>query len=322
MDRPLRGRPRARPGLRLRHRLQRQRDRRRVDPYPPPRRAGAGLRRDGPRRARRRRRSSASCSTPSRSARRRTAASRSAGTGSSRCSSRRGLDPRGHRLPEDRRRLRPADRRAGADHAPSSARRPGVDVLPAGMHLTVSRSDRLRPLASRRPAPGRCGDDADGPVRRSPSGCGRARSTRWSARTTCSARRRRCAGWSTARRAGRAAVVGDPLGAARHRQDHARAPGVARPTGRRFVELSAVNAGVKDVRAVIERGPRRPRPATAGRPCCSSTRSTASPRPSRTRCCPAVENRWVTLVAATTENPSFSVISPLLSRSLLLTLSR
>ena len=35
---------------------------------------------------------------------------------------------------------------------------------------------------------------------------------------------------------------------------------------------------------------------------------------------PAVENRWVTLIAATTENPFFSVISPLLSRSLLLTL--
>src|SRR5699024_8511793 len=35
---------------------------------------------------------------------------------------------------------------------------------------------------------------------------------------------------------------------------------------------------------------------------------------------PSVENGWVTLVAATTENPSFSVISPLLSRSLLLTL--
>ena len=35
---------------------------------------------------------------------------------------------------------------------------------------------------------------------------------------------------------------------------------------------------------------------------------------------PAVENRLVTLIAATTENPSFSVISPLLSRSLLLTL--
>lgn len=35
---------------------------------------------------------------------------------------------------------------------------------------------------------------------------------------------------------------------------------------------------------------------------------------------PGVENRWVTLVAATTENPFFSVIAPLLSRSLLLTL--
>lgn len=33
-----------------------------------------------------------------------------------------------------------------------------------------------------------------------------------------------------------------------------------------------------------------------------------------------VENRWVTLIAATTENPYFSIISPLLSRSLLLTL--
>ena len=57
-------------------------------------------------------------------------------------------------------------------------------------------------------------------------------------------------------------------------------------------------------------------------PCCSSTRCTASPRRSRTPCCRAVENGWVTLVAATTENPSFSVISPLLSRrSLVLTLS-
>jgi putative ATPase len=35
---------------------------------------------------------------------------------------------------------------------------------------------------------------------------------------------------------------------------------------------------------------------------------------------PGVENRWVILIAATTENPSFSVVSPLLSRSILLTL--
>ncbi len=35
---------------------------------------------------------------------------------------------------------------------------------------------------------------------------------------------------------------------------------------------------------------------------------------------PAVENRWVTLIAATTENPHFAVIAPLMSRSVLLTL--
>ena len=67
-------------------------------------------------------------------------------------------------------------------------------------------------------------------------------------------------------------------------------------------------------------GARRPRPVRRSRRCCSSTRSTASRRRSRTRCCPGVENGWVILVAATTENPSFSVIAPLLSRSLLLTL--
>ena len=83
--RHLRPGPRQRPGLGLRHRLQRQRDRRRVDPYPPQRRPEARLRADGPRRGRPRRRSSASCSTPSRTAPRRTAASPSAGTASARC---------------------------------------------------------------------------------------------------------------------------------------------------------------------------------------------------------------------------------------------
>ena len=84
--RHLRHRPRQRAGLGLRHRLQRQRDRRRVDPYPPRGRPEAGLRGHGPRRGGGRRRSSASCWTPSSTARRRTAASRSAGTGSARCS--------------------------------------------------------------------------------------------------------------------------------------------------------------------------------------------------------------------------------------------
>ncbi|RPF21660.1 replication-associated recombination protein A [Myceligenerans xiligouense] len=94
---------------------------------------------------------------------------------------------------------------------------------------------------------------------------------------------------------------------------------VATVSGRRFVELSAVTAGVKDVRQVVEDARRRL--ATGG----SETVLFVDEvhRFSKTQqdaLLPSVENRWVTLVAATTENPSFSVNSPLLSRSLLLTL--
>lgn len=94
---------------------------------------------------------------------------------------------------------------------------------------------------------------------------------------------------------------------------------IAATSGRRFVELSGVTSGVKDVRAVVEEARRRL--ATGGAETVlfidevhrfSTTQQDAL--------LPSVENRWVTLVAATTENPSFSVNSPLLSRSLLLTL--
>jgi putative ATPase len=95
---------------------------------------------------------------------------------------------------------------------------------------------------------------------------------------------------------------------------------VSTATGRAFTELSAVNAGVKEVRAVVE---------AAKRASAMSGRETVLfidevHRFSKTQqdaLLPAVENRWVTLVAATTENPYFSVVSPLLSRSLLLTLA-
>lgn len=94
---------------------------------------------------------------------------------------------------------------------------------------------------------------------------------------------------------------------------------IATSSGRRFVELSAVTAGVKDVRAVIEDARRRL--ATGG----SETvlfidEVHRFSKSQQDALLPSVENRWVTLVAATTENPSFSVNSPLLSRSLLLTL--
>ncbi|WP_062293413.1 replication-associated recombination protein A [Demequina phytophila] len=88
---------------------------------------------------------------------------------------------------------------------------------------------------------------------------------------------------------------------------------------RRFVELSAVTAGVKDVRAVVEDSKRR---------IATGERETVLfideihrfTRSQQDALLPAVENRWVTLIGATTENPSFSVVGPLLSRSLLLVL--
>ena len=83
--RHLRPGPRQRAGVGLRHRLQRQRDRRRVDPYPPRGRAEAGLRGDGHRRGRGRGEVRLPPARRSSTARRRTAASRSAGTGSARC---------------------------------------------------------------------------------------------------------------------------------------------------------------------------------------------------------------------------------------------
>ncbi|WP_246281565.1 replication-associated recombination protein A [Fodinicola acaciae] len=94
---------------------------------------------------------------------------------------------------------------------------------------------------------------------------------------------------------------------------------VSAATSRRFAALSALNAGVKEVRAVIE---------SAKRELGFNGKQTVLfidevHRFSKTQqdsLLGAVEDRTVTLMAATTENPSFSVVSPLLSRSLLLTL--
>ena len=94
---------------------------------------------------------------------------------------------------------------------------------------------------------------------------------------------------------------------------------IASSSGRRFVELSAVTAGVKDVRAVIDEARRRL--ATGGAETVLFIDEVHRfTKTQQDALLPSVENRWVTLVAATTENPSFSVISPLLSRSLLATL--
>ena len=96
---------------------------------------------------------------------------------------------------------------------------------------------------------------------------------------------------------------------------------ISAATGRHFEALSALSSGVKELRAVITQARRRL--ATEGIPTVlfidevhrfSKTQQDAL--------LAAVENRTVLLVAATTENPSFSVVGPLLSRSLLLKLEQ
>ncbi|WP_133800966.1 replication-associated recombination protein A [Kribbella caucasensis] len=96
---------------------------------------------------------------------------------------------------------------------------------------------------------------------------------------------------------------------------------VSHQTNRKFVELSAVTAGVKDVRQVIDAARRElSRPGGAVETVLFIDEVHRFTKAQQDALLPGVENRWVTLVAATTENPFFSVISPLLSRSLLLTL--
>lgn len=94
---------------------------------------------------------------------------------------------------------------------------------------------------------------------------------------------------------------------------------IARATDRKFVELSAITAGVKDVRRVIDQA-KDDRDLRGMTTVLFLDEIHRFNKAQQDALLPGVENRVVVLVAATTENPSFSVISPLLSRSLLLTL--
>ena len=94
---------------------------------------------------------------------------------------------------------------------------------------------------------------------------------------------------------------------------------VATAAGRRFVELSAVTAGVKDVRAVMEAAARE-RDMYDRQTVLFLDEIHRFTKAQQDALLAGVENRLVVLVAATTENPSFSVIAPLLSRSMLITL--
>ncbi|MCL8024230.1 replication-associated recombination protein A [Nocardioides bruguierae] len=94
---------------------------------------------------------------------------------------------------------------------------------------------------------------------------------------------------------------------------------VSQQTSRTFVEVSAVTAGVKEVRAAID-GARAALVRGGTETVLFVDEVHRFSKAQQDALLPGVENRWVTLVAATTENPFFSVISPLLSRSLLLKL--
>jgi putative ATPase len=92
----------------------------------------------------------------------------------------------------------------------------------------------------------------------------------------------------------------------------------AKRYGRNFVELSATSAGVADLRRVIDDARRE---IEFGRGTLLFVDEVHRfSKSQQDALLPAVERGWITLVAATTENPSFSVITPLLSRSLLVTL--
>jgi putative ATPase len=97
------------------------------------------------------------------------------------------------------------------------------------------------------------------------------------------------------------------------------AQAIAHTSGRRFVELSAVTAGVKDVREVMEKA-HADRDLYGVSTVLFLDEIHRFTKAQQDALLPGVENGWVILVAATTENPSFSVVAPLLSRSLLLTL--
>ncbi len=93
---------------------------------------------------------------------------------------------------------------------------------------------------------------------------------------------------------------------------------ISQTTGRRFEALSALSAGVKEVRAVLEKA--RNALLRGEQTVLFIDEVHRFSKVQQDALLSAVENRVVLLVAATTENPSFSVVAPLLSRSLIMQL--
>ncbi|GAB4002378.1 hypothetical protein GCM10029992_40390 [Glycomyces albus] len=94
---------------------------------------------------------------------------------------------------------------------------------------------------------------------------------------------------------------------------------VAQADDRRFRAMSALNSGVKDVRAAIEEA-RRVRRTGGPQTILFIDEVHRFTKTQQDSLLGAVEDRTITLLAATTENPYFSVVAPLVSRCVLLTL--
>jgi putative ATPase len=89
---------------------------------------------------------------------------------------------------------------------------------------------------------------------------------------------------------------------------------IAKQSNRPFYELSAINSGVKDIRDVIEKAKTSGGLFTAKNPILFIDEIHRFSKSQQDSLLAAVEKGWVTLIGATTENPSFEVIPALLSR--------
>ena len=96
---------------------------------------------------------------------------------------------------------------------------------------------------------------------------------------------------------------------------------IAHESQRPFFGLSAINSGVKDVRDVIEKAKKSSGIFTAKNPILFIDEIHRFSKSQQDSLLAAVEKGWVTLIGATTENPSFEVIPALLSRCQVYTLN-
>ncbi|WP_438425206.1 replication-associated recombination protein A [Aquimarina macrocephali] len=96
---------------------------------------------------------------------------------------------------------------------------------------------------------------------------------------------------------------------------------IASESERPFYTLSAINSGVKEVREVIDKAKQSGGLFTAKNPILFIDEIHRFSKSQQDSLLGAVEKGWITLIGATTENPSFEVIPALLSRCQVYTLN-